>query len=173
MKKLTFPVLVLLFAFTACAQSSHLDRFYQQYHTNNDGFDPSILFNASFNFGNKEANKDEDNMTQGESTRDSWTHKITSIRCLVIDGKKTLNSAKEWSDLSAALRADHFDEWFSIRQGQGRLQLMSKDKGDVMQEVACLIVGDDGGGLFFHLCGNFTASDRKKIEQALQSHDSE
>lgn len=182
MKKLTLPLLVLVIAFSACAQSSHLDRFYQQYHTNSgDGFDPSILFNASFHFGDsykdgrKEGRADGSGRTDGnhDGNSENWTHKITSIRCLILDGKKTPNVTKEWSDLSASLRADHFEEWFSVRQGQGRLQLMSRDKDDIMEEVACLIVGDDGGGLFFHLKGHFTAADRARIEQALQSHDSE
>ena len=163
MKKLTFPLLVLLFAFSACAQSSHLDKFYQQYHDtdNGGGIDPSFLFNASFSLNNT------------DSKDDNWFHKITSVRCLIIDGKKTPDAAREWSDLSASLRADHFEEWLSIRKGQGRLQLLSHDKSDVMDEVACLIVGDDGSGLFFHLRGHFTAADRARMEAALQSHDSE
>ena len=164
MKKLTFPLLILLIAFTACAQSSHLDKFYQQYHDTDNigGIDPSFLFNASFSLNNNDG-KDDAN----------WLHKITSVRCLIIDGKKTPNAAREWSDLSASLRGDGFEEWFSIRKGQGRVQLLSHDKNDVMDEVACLIVGDDGSGLFFHLRGHFTAADRARMESALQSHDSE
>jgi Domain of unknown function (DUF4252) len=166
MKKLTFPLCVLLIAFTACAQSSHLDKFYQQYHStdNGDGIDPTFLFSASFSLNNGDSKDDKDG---------NWMHKITSVRCLIIDGKKTPDAVREWSDLSASLRADHFEEWFSIRKGQGRVQLLSHDKNDVMEEIACLIVGDDGSGLFFHLRGHFTAADRARMEAALQSHDNE
>ena len=172
MKKLTFPLLILAITFSACAQSSHLDKFYQQYHDTGDGLgiDPTFLFSANFsgNSGNTGDGKD------GKDDKDSnWMHKITAIRCMIIDGKKTPDAAKEWSDLTNSLRADHFEEWFSVRKGSGRFQLLSRDKGETMEQIACLIVGDDGSGLFFHLRGNFTAADRAKMEQALQSHGSE
>ena len=169
MKSLTFPLLVLAFTFSACAQQSHLDKFYQQYHDTgaNLGLDPNFLFSASF--GDKGDNVGKDN----EDKDSNWVHKITRVRCMIIDGKKTPNAAGEWSDLTRALRADHFEEWFSIRKGTGRVQLLSQDKGDRVEEIACLIVGDDGSGLFFHLHGHFTAADRARMESALQSHDSE
>ena len=168
MKKLTFPLLILALSFTACAQNSHLDKFYQQYHDSNTdlGVDPSFLFSASLN-GNVNFGGN------GDSKDSNLLHKITAIRCLIIDGKKNHESAREWADLSSSLRADHFEEWFSVRKGTGRVQLLSRDKGDAMEEIACLIVGDDGSGLFFHLRGHFTAADREKLQQALQSHDSE
>ncbi len=174
MKKLTFPLLILAITFSACAQSSHLDKFYQQYHDTADGLgiDPTFLFSASFS-GNKDNNGDG-NSNDGKADKDgNWMHKITAIRCMIIDGKKAPHAAKEWSDLTASLRADNFEEWFSIRKGTGRVQLLSRDKKDVTEEIACLIVGDDGSGLFFHLRGHFTAADRARMESALQSHDSE
>ena len=164
MKHLIIPSLILLVTFSACAQSaSHLDAFYKQYKNDSgDSFDPNFLFTASFshNDGNT---KDEKN----------WLHKITYIRCILIDGKKTPNADQEWADLSHALRADHFEEWFSAHKGKGRLQLLSLDgKGD-LEDIACVLVGDDGGGLFFHLRGHFTAADRSSMQEALQSHDGE
>lgn len=179
-KKLTFPLLILAFTFPACAQQSHLDKFYQQYRDTGDnlGLDPGFLFSASFGgHGGADGGKDNSSnngRTDGNDDNDSnWMHKITAIRCMIIDGKKTPNAAGEWSDLAGALRADHFEEWFSIRKGTGRVQLLSRDKGETMEEIACLIVGDDGSGLFFHLRGHFTAADRARMESALQSHDSE
>jgi len=184
-KKLTFPLLILVCAFTACAQNSHLDRFYQQYHDSGDnlGVDPGFLFSASFSgnghidFDGKSGDSGNSGKNDGnnDSKKDdtNWMHKITAIRCMIIDGKKTTGAASEWSDLSKALRADHFEEWFSVRKGTGRVQLLSRDKGETMEEIACLIVGDDNSGLFFHLRGHFTAADRARMESALQSHDSE
>ena len=164
MKKFGFPLVILLVTFSACAQSSHLDRFYEQYHNanadGNMGPGPGFLLSASFS-GDHSGSEDG-----------SWLKRVTAVRCLVIDGKKTPDVAKEWADLSSSLRADHFDEWFSARRGQGRVQLLSRDKGNVMEEIACLIVGDDDSGLFFHLRGHFTAEDRARMESALQSHDS-
>lgn len=164
MKKLTFPLLILV-AFSACAQSAHLDKFYEKYHAmqdNKDGFDPGFLFTASFS-GNHDSGDSGDN----------WLKKVTSVRCLIVDGKKAVDPTQEWNDLSYSLRADHFEELFSVRKGKGRVQLLSRDDKDNMEDIACVIVGDDGGGLFFHLRGHFTAADKARMEAALQDHDNE
>ncbi|HLZ86983.1 MAG TPA: DUF4252 domain-containing protein [Puia sp.] len=152
MKTLTLPLLALLIACAACAQSSHLDKFYQQYNVSDQEspIDPSLLLNVSFS-----------------------SNKITALHCLIIDGKKTPNAGREFRDLQQSLRADHFEEWFSIRKGEGRIALLSRDGKDSLEEMACLIVGDDDSGLFFHLRGHFTAADKAKIEAALQQHDSQ
>ena len=163
MKKLTLPLLILV-TFSACAQPAHLDKFYQKYHAlqdNKDGFDPGFLFTASFS-----GSHDSDD-------KNNWLSKVTSVRCLIIDGKKAVDPMQEWNDLSASLRADHFEEWFSVRKGKGRVQLLSLDNKDNLEDIACVIVGDDGGGLFFHLRGHFTAADKARMEAALQEHDSE
>lgn len=158
------PLLALLVTLSACAQSSHLDDFYRKYDNGSDGNDQfsgnaGFLFRASFS--GSDQNKDDD-----------WMHKITSIRCLIVDGKN--NAAdREWADLGASLRADHFEEWCSVRKGKGKFQLLSHDGRSGLEDIACLIIGDDGGGLFFHLRGHFTAADRAKLEAALQSHDTE
>jgi len=174
MNKIMLPLLIILTTLSACAQPSHLDEFYRKYHTDGDGngkvsigdgdgrvtMDPSFLFSASFAPNAKDSDK-------------GWMHKITSIRCLIIDSKKSAEGGREWDDLGASLRADRFEEWFSVRKGRSRFQLLSRDGRDSLKDIACLIVGDDGGGLFFHLRGHFTDADKAKIEAALQSNDSE
>ncbi|HXB95620.1 MAG TPA: DUF4252 domain-containing protein [Puia sp.] len=165
MYKMMLPLMVLLTTVSACAQSPHLDEFYRKYHDGADGvdkvsMDPGFLFSASFS-GNS------------DDTGKSWMHRITSVRCLIIDGKKSTMGEREWSDLGASLQADRFEEWFSARKGKSRFQLLSRDGKDNLEDIACLIIGDDGGGLFFHLRGHFTAADKARIESALQGHDSE
>lgn len=165
MKKIIFPLLVVLTAFSACAQSSHLDEFYRKYHSSGDGntnisVDPGFLFSASFAANAKDSDKE-------------WMHKITSIRCLIIDTKKSTAGGREWADLGASLRADRFEEWISVRKGSSRFQVLSRDGQDNLKDIACLIIGEDGGGLFFHLRGHFTDADKARIEAALQSQDSE
>ncbi|HVS95301.1 MAG TPA: DUF4252 domain-containing protein [Puia sp.] len=165
MNKLMLLLAVVATSMTACAQPSHLDEFYRKYHSDGDGntgisMDPGFLFSASFapNAGDSEK---------------SWMHKITQVRCLIIDAKNNGGGGREWDDLGASLRADRFEEWFSVRKGKSRFQLLSRDGRDSLKDLACLIVGDDGGGLFFHLRGHFTEADKAKIEAALQSHDGE
>jgi hypothetical protein len=122
--------------------------------------DPGFLFSASFAPNANDSDK-------------GWMHKITSIRCLIIDAKNSSAGGREWTDLASSLHADRFEEWISIRKGKSRFQLLSRDGQDKQKDIACLIVGDDGGGLFFHLRGHFTDADKARIEAALQSHDSE
>lgn len=150
MKALLFPLTALLLTVTACAQTSHVDKVCQQY-SNNDGqisIDPGIILNVSFS-----------------------SNKISTLHCLLIDGKKTPNAAREFRDLERAVLDDHFEEWFSIRKGKGRVQLLTREgKGD-LEEIACLLVGDDDGGIFFHLRGHFTDEDKARIKAALQEQD--
>jgi uncharacterized protein DUF4252 len=156
MKKASFSLIVCLTTLVACAQSSHLDKVYQQYGV---GFDPGMLLSASFRGTDDAAG--------------NWLHRVSSVRCLVIDGKKSTQAKQEWVDLTASLRADHFEEWFSSRKGRQRFQLLSLDGKDNFTEFACVIVGDDDSGVFFDLRGRFTAADKARIEGALQSHDNE
>ncbi|HEY4107911.1 DUF4252 domain-containing protein [Puia sp.] len=152
MKTLLLPLTALLLSFAACAQSSQLEKVYQQYNSgdNSIGIDPGLLLNVSFS-----------------------SKKISALHCLLIDGKKSPNAGREFRDLEHAARADHFEEWFSIRKGKGRVQLLSREGKDDLEEVVCLIVGDDDGGLFIHLRGHFTAADKARLEAALQDHDSQ
>jgi len=159
------PLVFFLAAFAACGQSPHLDDFYRKYHSQGDGdtkvsIDPGLLFSANFAGNANDSDKD-------------WMHRITSIRCLLIDAKNSEAGGREWSELGTSLKADHFEEWISVRKGKSRFQLLSRDGNDNQEDIACLIVGDDGGGLFFHLRGHFTAADKARIKAALQNHDSE
>ena len=165
MNKTMLLLALVVSSMTACAQPSHLDAFYRKYHDGGEGntqlsVDPGFLFSASF-------------APNASDSEKSWMHKITQVRCLIVDAKKGAENGREWADLGASLRADRFEEWFSVRKGNSRFQLLSRDDRDNLKDFACLIVGDDGGGLFFHLRGRFTEADKAKIEAALQSHDGE
>jgi hypothetical protein len=148
MKSLT---LAFLLAASACtqvqAQTNHLENVYRQY--GNDNFqisiDPGVLLNVSFS-----------------------TNKISLLHCLIIDGKKTPHAAREFRDLEHAVLDDHFEEWFSIRKGKGKVAAYSLDGSGDSKELVFLLVGDDDGGLFFHLRGHFTDADKARIEAALQ-----
>jgi hypothetical protein len=150
MKTLTFALLLTALTSLQTQAQSHLENVYRQYNGDNGsiGIDPGILLNISF------ASK-----------------KISSVQCLILDGQKTPHAAREWRDLEHAVREDHFEEWFSIRKGKGRVAAWSLDGPGDYKDLVCLLVGDDDGGLFFHLRGHFTDADKAKIEEALQGRD--
>jgi hypothetical protein len=151
MKTLTLTlVLAAMVCASTQAQSTHLERVYRDYNGDNTqiGIDPCILLNISFS-----------------------SKKITTLHCLIIDGKKTPNAGREFRDLEHAVRNDHFEEWFSIRKGKGRVAAYSLDGPGDLKDLVCLLVGDDDGGLFFHLRGHFTDADKARLEAALQDHD--
>ena len=152
MKTYLLPLLTLLITGIACAQPSHLDKVYQRYNNADGqiGIDPGILLNVSFS-----------------------SKKISVLHCLIIDGKKNPNAAREFRDLEHAVIDDHFEEWFSIRKGKGRVGAWSLDGPGDLTDLVCLLVGDNDGGLFFHLRGHFTAADKARIEAALQQQDTQ
>ncbi|HWK07505.1 MAG TPA: DUF4252 domain-containing protein [Puia sp.] len=171
MQKLFFP-LALIITLSACSSansqsqdqrssrdgSPSLDKFYDRFCSENkDGnslsIDPGFLLNASFS---------------GKESNSGWMHKITKVRLLLLDDKKTPAREQEWRELSQSLQKDQFEELLTIRQGKDRVQLLSKERGDGQKEVVFLAGGKDGGGLFIHFRGHFTAADMEKIQSALQ-----
>ena len=150
MKTFALPLFALFITATACAQSSHVDKVCQQYFNENGQvtIDPGLLLNVSFS-----------------------SKKISTLSCLLIDGKKSVNAGREFRDLEHAVLADHYEEWFSIRKGKGRVAAYSLDGPGDLKDLVCLLVGDDDGGLFFHLRGHFTAEDKARLEAALQDQD--
>ncbi len=169
-KPISFPLLMLLVSFTACAQSSNLDRFYQKYqgasHQDKSGIEGGWNFSFTSSGDSKVSSRNEE--AAGQSA-DDWFHKVSFIHCLSIDSTQT----REWSDLSRSLSKDDFEEWVSVRHGKGRFQLLSRDGKDGLEDVVCLIVGKGGNGLFFHLRGHFTAADKSRIRAAFQEKDSD
>jgi hypothetical protein len=173
MNKLLFPI-ALVITLSACSsansqspdqrpsrdESPSLDKFYNRFSSENkDGnsisIEPGFLLNANFS---------------GKESNGSWMHKITKVRLLILDDKKTSSRQQEWNELSQSLQKDQFEELLTIRKGKDRVQLLSKDRRDGQKEVVFLAGDKDGGGLFIHFRGHFTAADMEKIQSSLQDH---
>lgn len=161
---------ITLHSFSSCAQSTHLDNFYRKYQpaSGEDGdkgsgsisFDPSFMLHACFS---------------GEANKGSkgWMQKISNIRLFFVDAKKTPAAREEWSELEQSLNQDKFEELFVVRKGTDRMRLLSKDSKSDQKEVAFLVVGQDGNGMFFHFRGHFTSKDLESLQLDLQKHDSQ
>jgi hypothetical protein len=149
MKTLTLALL-LIAAVCAQAQPTHLEKVYRQYNNENApiGVDPVALLNVTFS-----------------------SKKISTLHCLLLDGTKTPNAAREIHDLEHAVRDDHFEEWISIRKGKGRVAAYSLNGPGDIKDWVCLLVGSDDAALFFHLRGHFTPEDKARLEAALQDHE--
>lgn len=151
---------------SACAQESGLDKFYNKYkHSGQmDGsisIDPGFLLNASFSSG---GNSDE---------KEGWMHKVTRIRVLILDGKKTPLAGEDLKALNRSLRSEQYEELVSVRKGKDNVQLLEKACKDGLKEIVFLAAGEDGGGLFIEFRGNFTARDLEKIQSAIQDNHKE
>src|ERR1700754_1341214 len=152
MKPITFPLLMLLVSFTACAQTSHVDEFYQKYQeTKKDGIGGG---GWQFNFTSSGSSK----------SGDDWFSKVSFLHCLSIDAAQE----QEWSDLNRSISKDNFEEWFSVRHGKGRFQMLTSDGKGGAEDVVCIIVGKEGNGLFFHMRGRFSAADKDRIKEAFE-----
>lgn len=167
MRTLLFPLAFMAFTLSACAQESGLDKFYNKYKNsgNIDGsisIDPGFLLKASFSSGEKEGEHGGD--------KSDWLHKVTRLRVLILDGKKTPSAVQDWKVLSRSLREEQFEELVSVRNGKDNMQLLDKERKDGLKEIVFLAAGEDGGGLFIAFRGNFTASDLEKIQAAIQDN---
>jgi hypothetical protein len=169
MQKFLLPVAFVITSLSSCAQQSHLDKFYQKYHSTdgitfsagtNISIDPSFLLNANFS-GNS------------GGTDNNWMRKVTNLRLLILNGEKNPGAEQQWTELEGSLRQDGFEELITVRHGKDRFRLLSKEgQGDIKQ-IALLIAGKEGGGLFFHFKGHFTEKDMDLMRSALQEHDSQ
>ncbi|MDO6430500.1 DUF4252 domain-containing protein [Flavitalea sp. BT771] len=141
MKKLFLPIVICLLALTGGAQTSA-----------SFSIDPSFMLTANF---------------KGSSEGD-WIHKVTQLQVMVMDGKQAAD-ARQWSKLSHDLRDQRFEDLFSIRKGNDRLQLMSKDGRQGLKEIAFL-AGDGDGGLFIRFAGKFTQHDLDEMQSSLRDN---
>ena len=188
MHKLLFSLAIASISLTSCAQDSHLDKFYRKYQSaaaspsgsigsdkaspgktnitisSDNGsslsLDPSFMLNACF-------------PATDNSAASGWVHKMTNLRLIILDGEKNASAMQEWTELEQSLKQDQFEELLTIRKGSDRVRLLSKEGAEGMKQVAFLVAGKDGSGLFFHFRGHFTEKDMASIQSVLQSHDSQ
>jgi hypothetical protein len=163
MKKLFFPLFVVLISFSACAQENHLDQFYQKFNSGENSGSGNISFSGSGSFNISLLL----NLSSDNAADTSWWHKITMCRFLTIDSGKAQNS-QAWAALNQVLREDHFEEWMTVRHGKENFRLLSKDRKDGQEDVVCVAIDKNGSGVFFHLRGRFSADDKSRIGAALQ-----
>lgn len=167
MKKLLF-FSALIITLSACGQaqrrsgdeSPSLDRFYD--HFNADGqansisLDPGFMLTASFSGKNK--------------SNGNWIQKVTKVRLLILDDKKTTMQRADWNELTQSLQQDRFEELLSIRKGSDRVQLLSKERRDGDKEIVFWAGGKDGGGLLLHFRGPFTEKDMEEMQSAVRDN---
>ncbi|HTI10845.1 MAG TPA: DUF4252 domain-containing protein [Puia sp.] len=167
MNKILFPLAVII-TLSACSQGQaqrsardenpSLDKFYDRFNAaGKEGslsFDPGFMLNASF------SGKKSDNS--------SWIHKVTHVRLLILSDKKTKAQQEEWKELPRLLQEDRFEDLLTIRQGQDRVQLLSKERSDGEKDIVFWTGDKDGGGLLIHFRGPFTARDMEKIRESVQ-----
>jgi hypothetical protein len=160
MKKIIAPLFTLLVAAACHAQESHLDQFYQKFdaagaETTKGSINLALLLNLS---------------TSADSS-DAWMKKVTMCRFITIDSAKMAKAGEEWAELTQSLKDDHFEEWMSIRKGKSNFRLLARDRKDGQQDVVLVGVDTDGGRVFFHLRGRFTAADKARVQAAMQKHE--
>lgn len=160
MKKIITPLLTLLVAVSCHAQESHLDQFYQKFdaagaETTKGSINLSLLLNLS---------------TSTDSSN-GWMKKITLCRFLTIDSVKMQKAGREWAELTQSLKDDHFEEWMSIRKGKSNFRIMARDRQDGQEDVVLVGVDTNGGGVFFHLRGKFTAADKAHIQTVMNDRE--
>jgi hypothetical protein len=149
-------LLLIVSTLSACAQKDkYLDQFYQKYSTDDAvkgtiSVNPSLWLNASFS---------------GDSNK-NWIDKLSVVRLLIIDGKKTPGVQEDVESLSKQMHGDNFDDLLTVSKGKQKIQLLSKDLQDGVKDVVFLIRGDDDGTIFVQLKGKLSAKDLSQMESS-------
>jgi len=95
----------------------------------------------------------------------TWIQKVTQVKLMILDKKKAADVG-QWDKLARELRDQRYEELVSIRKGENRLRLMSRD-GDGVKEVAFL-AGDGDGGLYIQFAGKFTQHDLEQMQLSIR-----
>jgi len=95
----------------------------------------------------------------------TWIQKVTKVKLMILDKKKTAD-AEQWDKVVRELRDQRYEELVSIRKGENRVRLMSRD-GDGVKEVAFL-AGDGDGGLCIQFAGKFTQHDLEQMQLSIR-----
>jgi len=95
----------------------------------------------------------------------SWIQKVTQVKLMILDKKKAADAA-QWNKVVSELRDQRYEELVSIRKGESRVRLMSRD-GDGVKEVAFL-AGDGDGGLYIQFAGKFTQHDLEQMQLSIR-----
>jgi|GEM_PF-4778837 hypothetical protein len=95
----------------------------------------------------------------GQQVKIDSRHRLASLNCQTIDAAH----GEELAKLSRAVKKENFDELCSVRKGKGRFQLLSKDEKDGSKEIVCVVVGDEGNGIFLRL--GLTETKKKPDDQ--------
>ncbi|HVU55169.1 MAG TPA: DUF4252 domain-containing protein [Puia sp.] len=98
----------------------------------------------------------------------NWIQKVTQVKVMILDKKKAAD-VEQWDKLVRELRDQRYEELVSVRKGQDRVRLMSRD-GDGVKEVAFL-AGDKDGGLYIQFAGKFTQHDLEQMRLSIQDKD--
>ena len=154
MKKF-LPAIFLMACCTACAQHNAVDRFYDQYKssdalTGSISISPNFWLNASFS----------------SSADSQWKSKITNLRLLILDGKKTPGAAADAATLSRQLRDGHYDALMDVHKGHQLFQVLGREADGTYRELVLLISGDDDGVVFAEIDGRFTSRDIAQMQES-------
>jgi hypothetical protein len=196
MHKLLFSLAIASISLTSCAQDSHLDKFYRKYQSaatspsGSTGSDKASSGKTNITISSDNGSASGQALLRSaapsgvfllnacfpatdNSAASGWVHKMTNLRLIILDGEKNASAMQEWTELEQSLKQDQFEELLTIRKGSDRVRLLSKEGAEGMRQVAFLVAGKDGSGLFFHFRGHFTEKDMASIQSVLQSHDSQ
>lgn len=95
----------------------------------------------------------------------SWIQKVTRVKLMILDKNKAADAA-QWDKVVRELRDQRYEELVSIRKGENRVRLMSRDE-DGVKEVAFL-AGDGDGGLYIQFAGKFTQHDLEQMQLSIR-----
>lgn len=157
MKTFLLPALLAMACFSACAQQNALDRFYEKYKSSDAlsgelSLSPSLWLSTSF----------------PDKAGNNWKDKVSHMRLLILDGKKTPALLDDADGLSRRLKDDKFDDLLDVHKGKQSLRLMGLEVNGEFTNLVLLMRGDDDGLVFAELEGRFTDKDMDHIRGSLE-----
>jgi len=159
MKKILFPIILIVFSFAAIAQNNAVDQLFAKY-SDKDGFTTVSISKAMFSlFASEQESKDEFNRA---------VKGLESIRILAPDSaiqaqmKGKLNF---FNEINKSLPLSQYEELMSVKEKDQVFKMLIRKKGSVITEF--LMIGGGNDNVLICITGNIDLKSISKLSKAM------
>ena len=160
MKKILFSLLVLVFPVLLTAQSSQVEKLFNQY-SGKEGYTSVHITKYMFEMFAKVANEEEDKEFKEVTTQ------LNAIKILTLDSETNAKRGQDfYNEISKALSIPDYKDLMIVQDGDEEIKFMIKESGDIISELVMIIGGEDEGVLI-SLMGDINLKTISKISKSM------
>lgn len=156
MKKILFPIILLVLAFAAKAQTSAVDQLFTKY-ADKDGFTTVSISKAMFSLFASES--------ESKADFNSAIKGLESIRILSPDETVPAGNLNFYKEISKSLPLTQYEELMSVKEKDQVFKMLVRKKGSIISEF--LMIGGGHDNVLICITGNIDLKSISKLSKAM------